>query len=493
MDDHTPAKPHKPLTIFLDFDGVLHPQQAQRGQEWSWLGRIEFLLHEALQDPSAQIVISSAWRIYHSVDELRAYVGPQIAAKVIDTTPIFEPSTREEECLAWLEANGLTDAPWIAIDDLASDFKNHSAEHLVPIDPVFGPGPDDMARFRSLWVAQVQRQSGQLPMEYEPRRPSGRAPAVIFIDIDWMCAPEGRSMHPHARSSMKDLIKRSRTYFDLNIVACSSWLRTRRAEEVAHALPWDVRKHLYAHFHPEKSAAAIWKMIALDAPLSLQDCERFIEAESLAGVPWAALLIGTHQLSGREPEPHTVVLDHPPQVAARNIEQVLRALWTQAEAVFAPHFPISTSARWVLDARYPAFFSKRQWISCSAPVGWTQRLVKLFGDLDALLGERAQDFRIEQMKEKFGGLRLYWKINTRASGREPWPPELVEQVRALISSAEDETNSLCQSCGLPGRQDGWDTGSELTWIATRCRFHQWRAIRTATEGLRSELDAKVSI
>ncbi len=59
-------------------------------------------------------------------------------------------------------------------------------------------------------------------------------------------------------------------------------------------------------------------------------------------------------------------------------------------------------------------------------------------------------FKFLQVKEKFGGLRLYCSGGTR-------------EIYTIISQAEDESYKICETCG--SRED---VTSEGSWIVTMC-------------------------
>jgi hypothetical protein len=65
---------------------------------------------------------------------------------------------------------------------------------------------------------------------------------------------------------------------------------------------------------------------------------------------------------------------------------------------------------------------------------------------------------IFDIKEKFGGLRIYF--DTKASGRR-------EAMRKIVADAEDVCDKTCEYCGKPGKkhtQGGF-------WIKTVCEDH----------------------
>ena len=125
--------------------------------------------------------------------------------------------------------------------------------------------------------------------------------------------------------------------------------------------------------------------------------------------------------------------------------------------------------------RYPRLFHckpPRVWSDC--PVGWQSLLDRFFTDLDVMLDdEQAKGLRIEQIKEKFGGLRIYWRLGKQATtvidvisedsiqrlDQHPEAPAgSFDNVRARVLVAEEEAAQTCQRCGSPGaerRSRGW--------------------------------------
>ena len=113
------------MILFLDIDGVLHPDPPQPDQRLRSLPRLVEILRD---HPQVEVVISSLWREKLSLDQLRDLFPADLRARIIDVTPIAEridgwlPARREGEILDWLEASGRADEPWLAIDDQAWQF-----------------------------------------------------------------------------------------------------------------------------------------------------------------------------------------------------------------------------------------------------------------------------------------------------------------------------------------------------------------------------------
>lgn len=111
-------------TLFLDFDGVLHPEFCHESRHFSCLPAFEHVLRQV---PDCDVVITSIWRFQMPPESLRARFSPDVATRVIGVTPERSQLTdlpgsllsfeREAECHAWLRANGRSALPWLAIDD----------------------------------------------------------------------------------------------------------------------------------------------------------------------------------------------------------------------------------------------------------------------------------------------------------------------------------------------------------------------------------------
>jgi hypothetical protein len=91
---------------------------------------------------------------------------------------------------------------------------------------------------------------------------------------------------------------------------------------------------------------------------------------------------------------------------------------------------------------------KRARIASSVGEGWWPIVEKLDSDLK----EIDPDYQVDQVKEKFGGLRYYASYNQEVS----------EQARKLIGQAEVQASKTCEWCGNPG-----DLGGSR-WMKTLC-------------------------
>jgi hypothetical protein len=71
-------------------------------------------------------------------------------------------------------------------------------------------------------------------------------------------------------------------------------------------------------------------------------------------------------------------------------------------------------------------------------------------------GEEVQQVVVEQIKEKFGGLRFYYQGGC-------------EQVHGMVRMAEAWADASCEECGAPGTSGG------RGWIKTLCPVHRAEA------------------
>ena len=125
------------MRIFLDIDGVLRRVQSPRDRLDA--DCVEVFEAAALSAPEARVVISSTWRLIHSLDSLRALFPPQLAARIEGVTPNLpeaEEFTRHDEILAYLAARKLQGAPWVAVDDNSNEYRPRV--QLILVDPTTG-------------------------------------------------------------------------------------------------------------------------------------------------------------------------------------------------------------------------------------------------------------------------------------------------------------------------------------------------------------------
>lgn len=129
------------MLIFLDFDGVLHPQPCPSASSFSRKN----LLWEIMRSCSnAQVVFSTSWKVFHPFDELLGFVttggGEDLSSRFIGNTPNIKVNTfygqRDLEIKCWLTANNNYAGDWIAIDDTPELFF-HETEEITELPSLY--------------------------------------------------------------------------------------------------------------------------------------------------------------------------------------------------------------------------------------------------------------------------------------------------------------------------------------------------------------------
>lgn len=108
-----------------------------------------------------------------------------------------------------------------------------------------------------------------------------------------------------------------------------------------------------------------------------------------------------------------------------------------------------------LGARYPLARS----VSFGCFGGWFSILAHLFERLETAVAqlptERRRDFRIEQIKQKFGCLTIHVSEGATA------------EMQAAIEEARNASLVTCEVCGAPG-----DLAERRGWISVKCSRHE---------------------
>jgi len=151
--------------LFLDFDGVTHPDSCRKESFFCQLPLIENVLREYQH---VDIVISSSWRYELRLPELQAYFSPDIRSRIIDVTPSLVradadgwipahvlPHHRERECRKWMLEHQPLNAPWLAIDDV-SDWFLPDCEHLLSTRSEFGFQAEQASILREMLNARTR-------------------------------------------------------------------------------------------------------------------------------------------------------------------------------------------------------------------------------------------------------------------------------------------------------------------------------------------------
>ncbi len=129
------------MVIYLDFDGVLHPNAVYKPLELRATGSL--MMHAgALESclapyPEAKFVLSTNWVYVFGIDVALSHLTPSLRARVIGSTwnnhagdetvePFFR-MTRFEQIMSHVTRNNIK--RWIAIDDLHSGYQEWPLEY----------------------------------------------------------------------------------------------------------------------------------------------------------------------------------------------------------------------------------------------------------------------------------------------------------------------------------------------------------------------------
>ena len=133
----------KPI-IFLDVDGVLNTDSMIASSAdhkgipndntpfGEWCKDRATLIREFANEVGAEIVLSSSWRLFWTLDEIRGFLNLEL----VDKTPNLN-TIRGEEISTWLNRNRDFETPFVIFDD-ESDMEPF-LDHLVKTE-FFGEG-----------------------------------------------------------------------------------------------------------------------------------------------------------------------------------------------------------------------------------------------------------------------------------------------------------------------------------------------------------------
>lgn len=125
-------------------------------------------------------------------------------------------------------------------------------------------------------------------------------------------------------------------------------------------------------------------------------------------------------------------------------------------------------------------------ISCND--GWYEPLKK-FVYRTKMLNELASKYNMkfvaEQIKEKFGGVRIYWitktKDETKNFERNNETDSLFSLMNASVQECEEECWNTCENCGKEGGYKGKNLITTSGWISRICRDCSKKIIENQTK------------
>lgn len=123
----------------------------------------------------------------------------------------------------------------------------------------------------------------------------------------------------------------------------------------------------------------------------------------------------------------------------------------------------------------------RPFVASHVPPGWDSAIARALEDIAALSATSGVSIQVAQVKEKFGGLRLYLDIDEESAG----PLELVEEeethtrlrsssnpgsvrerATAIVDAAAIRCSTICEVCGNEGQ-----SRNSSGWLRIACDAH----------------------
>jgi hypothetical protein len=165
--------------LYLDFDGVLHPEDVWRRPGWGAFvanppGHRLFehatLLAEILAPyPDLRIVLSTSWvRVYNSVSKVARRLPDTLRARVVGATWHREMHTELFQAMprgvqVWGDVRRRLPEAWMALDDDDVGWPAVCRDHLVQTDPVLGISAPLVLAQLQLRLAAMHRPETDLP------------------------------------------------------------------------------------------------------------------------------------------------------------------------------------------------------------------------------------------------------------------------------------------------------------------------------------------
>lgn len=147
----------KRFVIFLDFDGVLHGSKTN-----SFFSNNNILANFLKDYDFIDIVLSTSWRESYSLDKIKKECIPELASKVIGTTPILNDGiirgVRAREVEQYVKENNLEYYQFVCIDDIHFLFDNEF-EQLILTDPQFGINDNTLSQLKTKLDYFVKKES----------------------------------------------------------------------------------------------------------------------------------------------------------------------------------------------------------------------------------------------------------------------------------------------------------------------------------------------
>jgi hypothetical protein len=236
--------------IFLDFDGVVHPQEdpdAAGRMRW-----IPILVHLLAPAPDVSIIVHSTWRYQYTDGELKELLG-ELGNRFIGSAPRMP---REQAIETVLQANKSGITSHLVLDDDRKEFTSGRL-NLVLCESSQGLSALDVQASIQHWLA---RTSPHGSARSGHRVPKGFGDLVLFLDFDGVlhreqvlwhpkrgayAAPPGFQLFEHAGL----LARLLEPYPTVRIVLSTAWVRRYGCYRTTKLLPAGLRERVIGATH----------------------------------------------------------------------------------------------------------------------------------------------------------------------------------------------------------------------------------------------------
>lgn len=96
----------------------------------------------------------------------------------------------------------------------------------------------------------------------------------------------------------------------------------------------------------------------------------------------------------------------------------------------------------ILNASFPTFYHDSLYFECGD--GWMELLL----DVGSFITKKSKDCKAEQVKEKFGSIRIYVSFEYNEIGISETPSEVINDIYDYIQLVENKSKSMCEDCGI---------------------------------------------
>lgn len=236
--------------IFLDFDGVVHPQEG--GDSAGWMRWVPILAQLLAPAPDVRIIVHSTWRYQYTEGELKELLG-ELGDRFIGSAPRMP---REPAIEMVLQANKSSIAAHLVLDDDPTEF-NSRRLNLLLCDSRLGLSAAEIQTSIQHWLARTNPHGGSRSGHQVPK---GFGELVLFLDFDgvlhreqvlWhpkrgaFAAPPGFPLFEHAEL----LAKLLEPYPSVRIVLSTAWVRRYGCYRTTKLLPVDLRERVIGATH----------------------------------------------------------------------------------------------------------------------------------------------------------------------------------------------------------------------------------------------------